>query len=98
VIKIPIPSDDEINDLIEEIRENINFDGKIEINVMPYLMNDLIFSLHTDLSKLEILIYSARYPSSFWMWSKNFYTKINEEILELKKKNRIWERETHNLY
>lgn len=86
MIKIPIPSDDEIKDLISKIRENIDFDGEIKISVEPYLMNDLVYSLRNDLSKLEILIYSARYPSSFWKWAENFYTEINKEIFKLKKK------------
>lgn len=80
-----IPSDDEIDDLRKEIRESIDFDGKIEINVKPYLMYDLGYTLHNDLSKLEILIYRARYPNSFWMWANHFYKEINEKILGLKK-------------
>lgn len=87
MINITIPSKDEIKDLSNKIRENIDFDGEIDIKVEPYLMNDLVYSLHTDLSKLEILIYSARYPSSFWMWSKSFYEEINAYIRKLRKKS-----------
>jgi hypothetical protein len=87
VINITIPSKDEIKDLSNKIRENIDFDGEIDIKVEPYLMNDLVYSLHTDLSKLEILIYSARYPSSFWMWSEVFYEEINAYIRKLRKES-----------
>lgn len=73
-----IPSKEEIKELEERIRKALNqpdsfeFKGKINIDVRPWLFSDLSYSI--DINKepfeLNILIYSARYPESYYNWEK----------------------------
>lgn len=97
VWRIIIPSKEKIQELKERIRKKLNqpedfeFEGKINIDVRPNLTADLTYYIDIDKEpfELNIVIYSARYPSSYYNWEKlaisdirlkiQYYRKLKED-------------------
>lgn len=92
-----IPSKTEIIELEDRIRTKLNeregfeFTGKINIDVRPYLTADLFYEINTEKEPFEIdfMIYSARYPESYYNWEKPAIQDIRQKIVinRLKKTN-----------
>jgi hypothetical protein len=77
---MPLPDKDWIEKTKKEVASFLGFDGEIEIDAYPYMLCDVGYKLQTDLSKLEISIYSARFPSTWYRWKDDLLREIKEKV------------------
>lgn len=75
-----IPSKETIKEHEEYIHDELelNDEWDIEVDVRPYVMADLFYEIHGDEKKIEVIVYSARYPQT---WSNH----VDEAISEMRK-------------
>lgn len=62
---------------------NLNDEWNVDVDVRPYLMTDLFYEIHPKEKRVEILVYSARYPSTWQQHIGNAIEKMKSGFSHL---------------
>lgn len=73
--------------------EGFEFTGKINIDVRPYLLADFMYDIDIKDKPftLNITLYSARYPDSYYRWESYAIEDIRQKIVINRQKKEIQE-------